>query len=53
MDNTNLDEFIEGDIKNFSKNISEKISSVKENISNDIISEYNTTIEYHCVIIIY
>jgi hypothetical protein len=41
MDETNLDEFIEGDIQNFSENISEKISMVKENISNDLINHYN------------
>ena len=41
MDETNLDEYIESDIQNFSENISEKLATVKENISNDVISEYN------------
>ena len=41
MDDTNLDEFIEGDIQNFSDNISEKISNVKETINNDVVSYYN------------
>ena len=41
MDDTTLDEFIEGDIKNFSDNISEKITNVKETINNDIVNHYN------------
>ena len=41
MDDTNLDEFIEADINNFSKNISDKIVNIKENINNDIVSYYD------------
>jgi hypothetical protein len=41
MDNTNLDEIMEGDIKNFSDNISEKITSFNDDVSDEIINEFN------------